>query len=60
MVTQPDWNEKRGWFGSLMADVARKVGWFQIVEDLYNQVMKFGLHLGKLSKFEPALEKRRW
>lgn len=34
MVGQPDWKGKRGWLGSSMGDMARKVGWFQIVEDL--------------------------
>lgn len=42
-VKQRDWKGKEGWFGDLMGDKARKVGWFQIVEDVYNQAAKFGL-----------------
>lgn len=46
-------------FGDLMGDTAREVGWFQIVDDLYNQAMKFGLQPGKmLKKFELGIRER--
>lgn len=35
MVEKPDWKGKGGLFGDLIRDVAREVGWFQIMEDLY-------------------------
>lgn len=43
---------------NLMREMTREVVWFQIVEDLYNQAIKFRLQPCKLvKKFGQELEK---
>lgn len=50
MVEQLHRKAKGGLFGDLMRDMVPEVSWSQIVEDLYNQALKFRLQPGQLMK----------